>query len=62
MTLSRRQFNIGAGALLSASGMMGASAAYASRNDQLNILCWEGSARYIQMRPCAPKAARPTPI
>jgi spermidine/putrescine transport system substrate-binding protein len=42
MTLSRRQFNIGAGALLSASGMMGASAAYASRNDQLNILCWEG--------------------
>jgi hypothetical protein len=48
MTLSRRQFNIGAGALLSASGMMGASAAYASRNDQ--------------MRPCAPKAARPTPI
>lgn len=42
MTLSRRQFTAGAGALLGAGSLMGASAAYAARNDELNILCWEG--------------------
>jgi len=42
MTLSRRQFTAGAGALVGAGGLMGARAAYADRNDELNILCWEG--------------------
>ena len=42
MTISRRQFNQ---ALASAAGLaaMGtAGRAFASRNDQMNILCWEG--------------------
>ncbi|MCZ4351671.1 PotD/PotF family extracellular solute-binding protein [Roseovarius aestuarii] len=42
MTLSRRQFAAGAGALLGAGSLMGARAAYAARNNELNILCWEG--------------------
>jgi spermidine/putrescine transport system substrate-binding protein len=42
MTLSRRQFNVGAGALLGASGLFGTRAAYASRKDEMNILGWEG--------------------
>jgi len=48
MTLSRRQFTAGAGALLGAGGLMGvgglmgARRAHAARNDELNILCWEG--------------------
>ncbi|MFX0544182.1 ABC transporter substrate-binding protein [Roseovarius sp. S1116L3] len=42
MKLSRRQFTGGAGALLGASGLMGASAAHAARDNELNILCWEG--------------------
>jgi len=42
MTLSRRQFNAGAGALLGAGSLMGARAAHAARDNELNILCWEG--------------------
>ena len=42
MTLSRRQFTAGTGALLGAGSLMGASAANAARNNELNILCWEG--------------------
>ena len=42
MTLSRRQFAAGAGALLGAGSLMGPRAAHAARNDELNILCWEG--------------------
>ncbi len=42
MKISRRQFAGGAGALLGAGGLMGASAAFAARNNELNILCWEG--------------------
>ncbi len=42
MTLSRRQFAAGAGALLGAGGLMGPRAAYAARDNELNILCWEG--------------------
>lgn len=42
MAISRRQFTAGAGALLGASTMLGTRAAHAARNDELNILCWEG--------------------
>lgn len=42
MTLSRRQFAVGAGALLGAGGLMGPRAAFAARDNELNILCWEG--------------------
>ncbi len=42
MTLSRRQFGAGAGALLGAGSLMGARAAYSARDNELNILCWEG--------------------
>lgn len=42
MKISRRQFAGGAGAILGAGGLMGASPAFAARDDQLNILCWEG--------------------
>lgn len=42
MKLTRRQFAGGSTALLGASSLMGPSAAFAARNDQLNILCWEG--------------------
>lgn len=42
MTLSRRQFTAGATALLGTGSLMRAGPAHAARNDQLNILCWEG--------------------
>ncbi|MHC0053578.1 ABC transporter substrate-binding protein [Actibacterium sp. D379-3] len=42
MSLTRRAFTAGLGALAGASAMMPASRALASREDQLNILCWEG--------------------
>ncbi|MBI6630867.1 ABC transporter substrate-binding protein [Pontibaca salina] len=59
MTLSRRQFTVGASALLGAGSLMGARAAYAARNNELNILCWEGYnseqvlGRYRDMHPDA---------
>ncbi len=42
MALSRRQFAVGAGALLGAGGLLGPRAAHAARDVEMNILCWEG--------------------
>lgn len=42
MRLSRRRFNQGIAGLAGAAALGGAGGAFAARNDQLNILCWEG--------------------
>lgn len=42
MTLTRRQFNQVALGAMGAAALTPAGAAFAARNDQMNILCWEG--------------------
>ena len=42
MTLTRRQFGKRTAAIAGMSAIAPFSKAFASRNDQMNILCWEG--------------------
>jgi spermidine/putrescine transport system substrate-binding protein len=42
MTISRRQFNKGVAGAAGLAAMSTVGRAFASRNDQMNILCWEG--------------------
>jgi spermidine/putrescine transport system substrate-binding protein len=42
MTISRRQFNKGVAGAAGLAAMGTVGRAFASRNDQMNILCWEG--------------------
>ncbi len=42
MQISRRQFTLGTAVLAGSSIFPNISSVYAARNDQLNILCWEG--------------------
>ena len=69
--IDRRQFVQGAAVLGGVAAMGPLSPAFAARNDQMNILCWEGynqircSARFgrrMLVPRFAPKAAPPTPI
>lgn len=40
--ITRRQFSVGAASLAGATTLMGPGRSFAARNNQLNILCWEG--------------------
>lgn len=42
MKLTRRQFTSGSAAVLGSAAVIGAGPALAARDDQMNILCWEG--------------------
>ncbi|MET3661721.1 ABC transporter substrate-binding protein [Aquamicrobium ahrensii] len=40
--ITRRQFSVGAASFAGATTLMGSGRSFAARNNQLNILCWEG--------------------